>query len=260
MSDPLILYDNLFTLGTPTATNTDAGDEYDAANINDYRTYTYWKAASTATNRLIIDAGAADDADTLCIISHNLGTVGATVSVESSTTGAFAGEEVERLAGFAPSNDKAIAKTFTTANIRYWAIKLTGMSAAPQLAVAFLGERMDMPERVRAVFVPESIRIVSDTQRSEEDGNILGSIVRHKPYTIRAEWNGLTYAFVNGTYLPFWEDHASELLPFFWVHDIGTFPNEIKYVTVPKNARFERPLLFNDRVESLVLMMEGKHE
>ena len=256
MSEPIIFYDNIFTIDTPTATTTDSDDAFDAANINDYRTYTYWKSTNSGTNYLYIDAGAADDADTLGIVSHNLGTVGATVSVESSTTNAWAGEEVEQLAGFAPSDDEAIMKTFTTANIRYWRIKITGGSAAYQLAVAFLGERIDMPERVKAVFVPENISIQAQMTRSKV-GNILGSVIRHKPFTLAPEWNGLTYTFVNGTYLPFWEDHYSEMKPFFWSLDIGTFPGEIFYVVAPKNGRFRRPLLKNDRVESLVLQMEG---
>ncbi len=259
MSTPLILYDNIFTTGTPTATDTDSGSAYDAANINDYRTYTTWKAASSGTKYLYIDAGASDTADTLGVISHNMNTVGATVSVEYSATGAWAGEEVEALAGFAPTDDKAILKTFNSASGQYWRVKLLNTLAAAEIGVVFLGERMDMPERVKARFVPELIKIVSDTQKSKA-GNILGSVVLHKPYTIKAEWNGLTYSFVNTTYRTFWEDHASELKPFFWAHDIGTFPAEIKYVTVPQNARLERPLLFNDRVESLVLTMEGKHE
>ena len=91
MGNPSILYDNIFTLATPTATTTDSGDEFDAAHLNDYRTYTYWKASKSSTCYLYIDAGASDTADTLGIVSHNLGTVGATVSVESSATGAWGG-------------------------------------------------------------------------------------------------------------------------------------------------------------------------
>ena len=76
MSNPIIFYDNIFTIATPTATTTDADSAFDVANINDYRTYTYWKSTSSATNYLYIDATAADDADTLAIVGHNLGTDG----------------------------------------------------------------------------------------------------------------------------------------------------------------------------------------
>lgn len=45
-SKPIILYDNVFTRNTPTATNTAEG--YDVLNIRDLKEYTYWKPSSTA--------------------------------------------------------------------------------------------------------------------------------------------------------------------------------------------------------------------
>ncbi len=82
---PFILYNNIYTLGTPTATDTAAG--YDVSNIKDYRAFTLWRAASAGTKYLTINAGSAQNFDTLGILGHNFATASATVSVEHSTNG-----------------------------------------------------------------------------------------------------------------------------------------------------------------------------
>ena len=95
MTLPKILHDNIFALGV-SATDTDSDSQYSVDNIYDLRTYTYWLGASAGVKYFTMDAGAAVDVDSLRIISHNLGTAEASVAIESSTTGAWAGEEVNR--------------------------------------------------------------------------------------------------------------------------------------------------------------------
>ena len=116
---PKHLRDNRFLDGTPTATDTDSGTEFDVLNILDWRYETLWKAASLGTKYLTVNSGSAQAVDSLFIANHNFFTSSATVSVESSTTGAWAGEEVEQLAGFTPPDDKAFIKTFTQAIFFY---------------------------------------------------------------------------------------------------------------------------------------------
>ena len=50
---PILLFDNVFEDGTPTATDTASG--YDVLNLIDWRNYTYWKAASAGTKHLTVD-------------------------------------------------------------------------------------------------------------------------------------------------------------------------------------------------------------
>ena len=52
---PKMLFNNIFTLGVPTATDTDSNSQYDVLNIADWRYYTLWKAASFGTKYLTID-------------------------------------------------------------------------------------------------------------------------------------------------------------------------------------------------------------
>jgi hypothetical protein len=55
MANPIILYDNRFDDGTPTATVT--ADGYSVLNINDWKTYTFWKGDATDPTYLTVDTG-----------------------------------------------------------------------------------------------------------------------------------------------------------------------------------------------------------
>src|SRR3990172_4071855 len=118
----IILADNRFLDGTPTATDTAAG--YNVLFIRDYKTFTSWKAASVGTKYLTVDCATAKSADCIAFVGHNFGTGGATISVESSATGAWAGEQTERLAPFTVNDDKAALRTFASASDRYWRVKI----------------------------------------------------------------------------------------------------------------------------------------
>ena len=80
---PLILHDNLFLLGTPTATDTASG--YSILNILDRRAYTLWKAASYGTKYITIDCATAQSANAVAIAGHNLHTADAIIKVQSSS-------------------------------------------------------------------------------------------------------------------------------------------------------------------------------
>src|SRR3972149_307135 len=95
---PLILYDNRFADGTPTATDT--ASEYDVLNIIDWKDFTFWQAASVGTKYLTINCGSAKVASALAILGHNYYMGSATISVESSVNGSA---WTARLVGFIPA-------------------------------------------------------------------------------------------------------------------------------------------------------------
>ncbi len=253
--NPVILYDNRLNDGTPTATDTAA--DTDVLNLRDLRTYTWWQAASSGTKYLTIDCGSAKRADALGIIGHNLGTAAATVSVESSATGAWAGEEVERLAGFAPSDDRAILKLFTSASARYWRIKIVTAAVAPKLAVCLLGERLTFPYPPEVPFVPFTEDVEEESSRSKA-GHLLGTVIRYKPIRIAPRFAVLTRDWVFGEFQTFWDDHASERKPFFWAWDLDNMPALI--FLVRHAGRFAPPLSRLAYVDSLALDLEGVKE
>jgi len=254
--NPVILYDNRFNDGTPTATDTASG--FDVRNIKDYRTYTFWRAASAGTKYITIDCGSAKSADALGIISHNLKTANASVSVESSTDN-FASDVTVRLASFTPSSDKAFLKLFTSASARYWRIKIVTASVAPQVAVAMLGSRITFPYPPDAPYIPYSETIESNSSRGKK-GHILGSVIRFKDIEISAEFSNIGRNWALNTFKPFWDSHASDLKPFFYAWDIDIYPDMVFYVYVDEGMKHSMPMSILQYIDSIKLQMRGVKE
>lgn len=235
----ILLKDNRYDDGTPAATSEASG--YPIENAFDLRPYKRWKATSTATQYLTIDCGSAKSADALGIMSHNLGTVGATVSVEYSTTGAWGGEEVEALAGFDPSDDTAILKIFTTAEKRYWRVKITGASAAPYLAVLMLGVRLTFEKFIAgSEFDPAPEKPIAEVTTNQA-GQLLGVVIKRVEIRISVEFRGLTPSWVTNTFKPVWDDHISQYKPFIFAWDITNHADEVFLARLANNFTLSMP-------------------
>jgi hypothetical protein len=254
MADPVVLADNRFLGGTPTATDTAAG--YDVLNIRDLKEFTGWKSTGPGTKYLTVACSAGTTADALGIKKHNLGTAAGAVSVESSDDGS---SWTERLAPFTPTDDKAILRLFTSALGAYWRVKIVTGSIAPQIAVCMVGERITFPFSPEAPYVPASEGIESESTKSKT-GVSLGSIVRFKPYRIQPKWTTVPRAFVETYFLPFWDDYASNLSPFFFAWDLTAYPSDVRFVNVPKDYNFETPVSVLAYYDSITLPMEGVKE
>ncbi len=254
--NPIILYDSRFMDGTPTATDTASG--YDILNIKDLRPYTFWKAASAGTKYITIDCGSAKSADALAIISHNLKTANATISVESSNDN-FVANVTERLAGFVPSNDKAFLKLFTSASDQYWRIKLITAAIAPYIGVALLGQKLLFPFPADSPYrsFPESIKRQSSRGKT---GNLLGVINEYYPLNFSASFSNFERTWVFGDFLTFWRDYGKKGKPFFWVCDLDTFPEFVFFVSIEDAAKFDAELSILQYADRFSLPMIGISE
>lgn len=242
MAYPFILYTNIYESGTVTATSEATG--FDVENIFDWRSYVRWKATSTATQYITVDYGTAVSCDALGITGHNLSD--ATVSVESSTTGAWAGEQATRLSGFTPTDNADICKPFTAASVRYWRIKILTPTTAPEIGVLCLGARLDFPKNPTRplLFNNEGMEVVSERSKG---GHILGVVNYFRPYSIALSFSWLTIAFLRGDLYTFWSTHGGLHKPFFlqvnsdqW--DVGRF------VQLPERYRYNES--FDDYIYS----------
>lgn len=257
--DPIILSDNRLDDGTPTATTTDADPIYSVLNVKDKRAYTYWKALNTTVPcSIIINCGSAKAADAVGIMSHNLSTIGATVAVEYSTTGAWAGEEVSAVS-VTPTTDKAILKTFTTQTKQYWRLKITGtLSAAPYIGVLVIGERLTFP------FAPDPYNLYDESMEVESKrskvGHLLGNTVSYYPVALQRTFTAPLRTFVTGTYKTFWDAYGSLLYPFFYADDLTTYPALVFWAAFKADAGFQMPISIGTYADSLTLDMEAIKE
>lgn len=241
ISNPIILAENIFELGTPTATDTNADTDYNVLHIKDRRTYTFWKAASAGTKYLTVDCGYNVTADALGIMAHNLYTCGATISVECSSDN-FIADTTVALAGFTVTTDRAILKTFTQQTKRYWRIKIVTASIAAYLAVAFIGDRVTFPRTYLKSnsFDPRPQKVMTESARSKT-GNILGSTILYTSRTIKLALNFVTAAWIDSDFTPLWDTYLSQLKPFFYAWEITEHPTEIDYVKIPDEFELSMP-------------------
>ena len=203
---PILLYDNRLNDGALDVTSTAAG--FNVLNLKNLRAYTFWKATNNATQYIVVDCGSEKTADCLAILGHNLGSIGATVTLQSSADN-FNPSVNDAFAGVAVTSDRIFFKEFAAPVARrYWRLKIDGASAAPQIAVLMFGNKLQFPYPPETPFPPYEESVETDTKRSKA-GHLLGSVVRYFPRKMEARFTTLSRDFVFNTYKPFWEGHAS---------------------------------------------------
>jgi hypothetical protein len=222
MAAPIILSDNRFLDGVPTATGV-ADDS--PLHVRDCRTYTILQFPSAGANYLTVDCGAAKAADCLAVIGHNLATAGALVSVEYSQDN-VAWRPV--MGAFAPVSDKAFLRTYLSASGRYWRLKIVTVSVAPRLAVVMIGSMLPFLYPPDAG-TPMSVSVVEESKDSVT-GNPLGSVVHYSPIDVQPMFSSVDRKWVETVYRPWWIGYARLRRWFFWAWDIDTYPEEILFL------------------------------
>lgn len=234
---PYILLDNRLDDGVPTATTTASG--YDVLNLRDWRPYTYWKANTNAVHYLTVDCGSAKTADSLAILSHDLFTQGAQVSVECSSDN-FSADTTVALAAFGPTDNKAVFKTFAAQTKRYWRLKIANLTAACFLGILAIGTRITFPRYLLESFDPIAEEPKGESARNP-NGQILGSVVGYIEKTARVRFQSLTTTFAESTFRPAWDLHISKFKPFFWMPDYTNRPQDAFLMAIKPGARLEMP-------------------
>ena len=267
MSNAIILYKNVFIDGTgnPAATSVESG--FDALNIADLKGYTYWGAdGHTLPQYITVDYGSNVSADALGIFSHNLGTLGLSLSVEVSDDdpeGSSGVAITEALAPFTPSDDKAILKTFTEQTGRWWRLKIDGaLDSAddnPFIGVLSIGLKMLFPNAQQS-----KIRVRDERQRNEVTrsgtGQHLGSVQKYIEQKPVAKIPLLTNTWFDANFLPFWDEYSSLAKPFFFAPDIDAEPGLVHWVLFTGNYKMVQEQSVGGLIDMLVLNMEAIKE
>jgi hypothetical protein len=245
------------TGSTLTAGSTDSSGDYDVDYIYNMLETNLWKAANTASPvYLTLDLGVGNtaDADYIAIIGHNLNTIGATVDLEYSATGAWAGEEVSLLSE-APSADTVYLKEFTAPGAkRYWRLKISGtLSAAPYLAICIWGLTTEL-DYATASFDPYAENVKAAVGLSQ-GGYVTGI---HEKYAERMlslkfrDADSTLYNKVKG-----WWD-TSGLKNFFVAWETANNPTDV-YLMRP-GTRFNNPLTNAGAYRDITIKLKGRKE
>ena len=179
-------------LGNLVATTEVSG--FEIGKVLDRMEGTNYKAANTTTPMYFYPStgpggGSSLTADYLFIAGHNLGTIGATITLQKSSTGAWAGEEVN-VTSKTPTDDLPIANEFASTSEDYWRAAITGtLSAAPYIAVCTWGEKTETAN-CKGRFSPygESEKV---NQNISATGILLGDHENYIDREIVLSWNNI---------------------------------------------------------------------
>jgi len=197
-NNPFVLWDNLGASGT---WSTDVGTEVNsAAYAGTGTTYDQWSATPDANGdaAIEVDLGSAKTVSMVAIAAHNAGTIGASVSVQYSATGA--GSWVTAGAATSPTDNQSICWYFEETSARYWRVLfdrgVTATSAAI-CGVMFVGEPLTMPQSIyqgyRPPLTPTEVALQSNVS---EGGHLLGSSAVKRASIAQAELRHLADTFI----------------------------------------------------------------
>lgn len=223
MANPRLYYDNRFADNTPVASSTAAGN-YAAANVADWRRYTWWKGAVLPAT-LTVDCGVAKAADYALLLGHDMKSVGASLEVRGSTDN-FAASDV-LIASGTPANDDPYLLTFGSASFRYWRQTFIG-ATPPSIPIASVGAVLEMPVGLAQGFDPLG-RSVNGTQNNSENGHPLGRVIDFEEWSADLFFEKVSWTFIRNTFLPLWRSTLRST-PFAFGWDTATYGSEIVLV------------------------------
>lgn len=229
---PKILHENRLDDATPVASTTAAG--FNVLNLRDFRPYTWWKPTALPAT-VTVDCGSAKAVDYWTVYGHDLFTQAATIELRGSTDNFGASNVL--LDTFAPTDNKAFARYITSVMYRYWRLRITGGATMPSIAIAALGQLLDVPSYLESGFDPTGRKVVGVSNRSM-DGHPLGRTVKYEQWEESLKFQLLTWSWLRASFEAAWTAHLRDD-PFLFVWNPIGQPAEI-YLVMAKDA-FKSP-------------------
>ena len=221
--NPRIGWHNLVTENNVAADEEDT--DYPVENLANPVTYLYWKGTSTDPQSVTVTLSEAQTVNYIGVARHNFGSTGAQYVVESSANGS---DWTELHDPRVPANDFALIHEFDDEFAQYFRVTITPGSAAPQIAVLYVGQITRLQRKVYVGHTPFPFgKKTTVSSGFSEDGQFLGRIVRRKTYESAISLSNLTPAWVRSELQPFLD--ASDERPYFWAWKPATYPLEVGY-------------------------------
>lgn len=241
---PLVLWDNLLTGGTLTASTEESGAEVE--NITTGSTFDYW-TPTTTSGAVYLDTGTPKTASALGIAAHNLGSLGATITVKDASG-------PTTLATVSPTDDKTILILFDETSTSDWEIEITGASAAFSIGVMTLGEPLIFETGITPSYTPlwmaENIELFNNKSLG---GQFFQNRIVRKSSEGIVNLNILDRDFVEGISFQDFRDYYNEGKTFFWAAGPSVFDKDVSFCrrvgggelrpSFPENGLFYRASL-----------------
>lgn len=224
MSLPRILYESRLADATPVASGTASG--YAVENLTDWRPASKWQAdalPATVTG----DAGASASVDYWGVWGHDLFTQGATIELRKSNDNFSADDNL--VDTVTPTSDDPFVRYVSTADERYWRIRITG-TTVPTLAIAAMGEYLEIPKGLPQRFDPLHRSPQGRLNRSVA-GNPTGRTTEYQKWRQTVQFVNVSWAWARSTWLAAWDAHLMDN-PFVFSWDPTNYPAELYLVNI----------------------------
>lgn len=230
-NNPWVGYHNVI-LATNVSSDTEA-DGYPVTNLANPSTADKWKGVGTADEAVVIAEGASQECDYFALAKHNLGSIGATIVLQTSPDGSTWTDASEEIA---PATDYVVMFRFEAQTAAYWRLLITDHSAAPQIAVMYLGLLLVLQRSLYVGHTPLTLgRAQNVTVGRSEGGQFLGLHLRSQTLESTVDLKNLTPAWYRQLFDPFAESMASK--PFFWAWRPESYPTEVGYAWSKNGAQ-----------------------
>lgn len=213
-NNPLATYASY--VGTITS-NRSVEEDGALVNASDGGTYSYWvpNTAGQTSATYVSDLGASKSVNFVGIVSHNLGTSGASIVVAYASDGSnWTDVEVDN----SPTTDDNIGMFFEDIEARYWRVSLTfPTSSALLVGVVSFGAALVFPTRIYQGYTPPlQATSVEQLGNVTEGGNYIGTAVVRRGQAASFGLNYLKPEFVRGVEMQAFQSWFNAGKPFFW--------------------------------------------
>lgn len=229
---PIASHENMGrSAGVTLASSPSATTDGAASNAFAGDTFSYWVPDTTGVTSATLTATLATAAalDFAAIEAHNLGTHGATVSIEystdSGTTWTVAG------AAQALTDDDPVGWYFMAVTADRWRLNVTGFTAgdAISVGVCFFGAALMMDRPFYQGFTPPIAVNDVDLLNNVSAGNhLLGNSVVRRGLTFSAKFQHISATYIRGDRFQAFQHAFNNGTPFFFVWRPTQFP-EMRY-------------------------------
>jgi len=225
---PLIGYHTILPNATITATS--EADGHPITLATNVSTAEFWKATGTADQVIEIETNSSDDLDYIGIARHNLGTAGATITVEGATElDAYDDPDYFDLdVDVIPGDDCALLLRFEKQALLFVRITIENPSVAPEIGVLYLGALLPMQRNLYVGHSPASLnRNTTIATGVAEAGTFLGLIEARHMLRTDVKFDNVTPSWYRSTFKPFAD--VSRTTPFFWAWRPTSYPDEVVF-------------------------------
>ena len=215
-NNPLVFWDNAGASGTY---STGVGTEVEnAALAATGTTYDAWVATPSNIDRaaLMIVLPSPQEVDCIAIAAHNIADIGGTVRFEYNDASGGGGTW-QQLDVETPTDNQAIMAYFDGVTADYWRILLTDITEDVEIAVAFIGSVLTIPQRIYQGYTPPitptNVRLQSNVSQG---GNLLGAVVTGEESSASPAIDHVDPTFIRGADFKGLMKHFNEGNGVFW--------------------------------------------